>query len=328
MIHPKRVIALAAAAALTACLASCAQSSTPSGSSSADGQLEVTEVKGLMIRATLSAPFVAAQEEGFAKDQGLTLSYDWADGSAAAVAQLISGDTDVALSSYFGVIDAARQGIDVVVVGNISLNSPKTSSLETLPDSGITSLKHLEGKTIGVSDLASIHKIYLEAEMLRKGFDPSTITFVAVPFGDMATSLELGHIDAGAFQGMPLALAKESLGVVTVHDYGVGSVAGMPQAGWIMKRTFVDANPNTVSALQCALAAGTKLMAEDDEAFAQVSLKAELTNEKALAMTKKSDFNFDLTGLQKNVDVLVETGALKKSFDVSSIVIPAPDTCK
>lgn len=326
-------LALAAtvtAAALT--LAACGGSADGSAAELPDdvdpSSPEVQEITGLTFRAPIAAGFIQAEKGGAAADYGLALTTQWIESSATAVSQVVAGDVQVAQSSYFGVIDAARQGIEVVIVSESYASSPGVASLETLPDSGINELKDLIGKKVAVVSLNSSHAVKIKDSLLDEGLDPNDVEFVELPYGEVPAALQQGTVDASSAQGAVLAQVKDTLKTVTVFDYGEGKYEGMAESGWIMKKSFVEENPNTVAALQCALLKGTD--AVKDEATYQRVLTEDLElNEEAVAADVSPLFGAEIRKdpLQMNADMLFNIGSIDEEFEVASITIPTPTNC-
>ncbi|WP_291045085.1 ABC transporter substrate-binding protein [Herbiconiux sp.] len=334
------VFALTAAAALV--LAGCSGASgdpATTGSGSGDGASkgaaadprapEQTDVAVGGIRAPGLAPLSLAQSAGIAADYGLEWTPSWVDNSGIAVTSVLSGDLVAANSSYFGVIDAALQGLDIVVVTEGWASAPGTGSLETMPDSGIESVEDLIGKTVAVVSLNSSHAIKLKDQLLKADLDPDDVNWVELPYGEVATALEQGTVDASSAVGAALAAAKNDLGTVTVFDYGSGEYEGMAESGYIMKRSFVEANPNTTAAIQCTLAESAQLALDDEETYlGELTAVFGMTPEAAKADVPPAFISGSRAdALQKNADIYLNVGSIEGEFDMSSITIPMPENC-
>lgn len=321
-------VSVTAMLALSACGGS-ASSSAPALPNSADPQApEVKEVSALTFRAPIAAGVIQAAKGGAGDEFGLKITPQWIESSATAVSQIVAGDVQAAQSSYFGVIDAARQGIDVVIVSESYASNPGAASLEALPSSGITELKDLIGKKVAVVSLNSSHAVKIKDSLLDQGLDPTQVEFVELPYGQVPAALQQGTVDASSAQGASLAQVKDTLDSVTVFDYGDGKYKGMAESGWIMKQTFVEQNPNTVAAFQCALLKGTEQV-KDEAVYAEI-LKTDLGfDDQAVTSDVAPDFGAEIRSepLQLNADILKKIGAIDEDFDVASITLPTPDNC-
>ncbi|MCS5722262.1 ABC transporter substrate-binding protein [Herbiconiux sp. CPCC 203407] len=338
--HTQRLIrALAGVAALglAASLAACSSggsSGGDSGGSVADEVApgdpfapETTDVSLTGIKGPGTIPLQTAADE-FGAEYGLTIEPYFVDNSGVAVTSVISGDAAAANTSYFGVIDAIQQGLDLVVIAEGWASSPLTSSLEALPSSGITELADLEGKTVNVISLSSSHAIKLRDAMLKEGLDPDAVDWVELPYGEVAAALEQGTIDASSAVGPTLA-AVRALGGVSVFDYGAGDYEGMAESGWVASREFAEANPNTIAAIQCSLFDAQGALVED-RAYFEEQFSAFLGAPPAVAAAEVMlDYQSEnrLDEIQRNADVYFESGRLTEEFDLTEYVLPAPESC-
>jgi ABC-type nitrate/sulfonate/bicarbonate transport system substrate-binding protein len=324
---------LAAGAAL-ALLVGCGGDAESSGSSSAAASAdpkapETTELTGMGFKGGGSASFIQAAKGGAAADYGLTMEMEWLESSAAAIPAVISGDVQVAASSYAGVIDAANQGIPVRVVSGGWASTPNVASLETLPNSGITSLEDLIGKTVAVVSLNSSHAVKIKNSMQEEGLDWKQVNFVELPYGEVPAALEQGTVDASSATGAALTAVKNNLQSVTVFDYGGGEYEGMAETGYIMSQQFIDENPNTVAAFQCAMLRAADEMNSDDAAYREILATDMEFPPPAVEADVKNTFASELNEdeLQINADILENIGSLEEPFDMMSIVVPTPTTC-
>ncbi|GAA2243789.1 ABC transporter substrate-binding protein [Herbiconiux moechotypicola] len=330
-------LAIGLAASLAACSGGSASPDSTTGSGSGSGDTgfvagdpsapEITEVALTGIKGPGTIPLqYAADETG--PEFGLTIEPFFVDNSGVAVTSVISGDAAAANTSYFGVIDAINQGLELVVIAEGWASTPLTGSLEALPSSGITELADLEGKTVNVISLSSSHAIKLRDAMLTEGLDPDAVNWVELPYGEVAAALEQGTVDASSAVGPTLA-AVRALGSVNVFDYGSGEYEGMAESGWVASREFVEQNPNTVAAIQCSLFAAQGAIAADRALFEQ-QFSAFLGAPEAVAAAEVM-LNYQsenrLDEIQRNADVYFSSGRLDEEFDFSAHVLPAPESC-
>jgi len=328
----RRLLVGTAAVGMVALLAACAPPSAPVAEApdAVAGDpfaAEITDVALTGIKGPGTIPLQLAADQ-FGADYDLTIEPFFVDNSAVAVTSVISGDAAAANTSYFGVIDAINQGLDLVVIAEGWASTPGTGSLEALPSSGIESLEDLEGKTVNVISLSSSHAIKLRDSMLTEGLDPEAVNWVELPYGEVAAALQQGTIDASSAVGPTLA-AVRGLGSVTVFDYGDEPYAGMAESGWVASGDFVKKNPNTIAALQCSIFAAQAALV-DDRAFFETQFTAFLGAPAPVAAAEVMlDYQREnrLDQIQKNADIYFASGRLADEFDFTSHVLPAPESC-
>ncbi|MGV9641083.1 ABC transporter substrate-binding protein [Streptomyces sp. NPDC003514] len=190
-------VTLSALLALTACGG---DSDSDSGSTDASGNKAATVQ--LAVASAVTGPkeevatYAVAKEEGFLKEENLTVKTINADGSVAAVQAVASGSADITPSDAGAILAAREKGVPVVAVGGLVQNWPWR--IATTTDSKVKSADDLKGKKIGVISLASGSAPYARAFVEDAGLDPEKdVDLVPVGVGTQAlTALESGKVDA------------------------------------------------------------------------------------------------------------------------------------
>jgi NitT/TauT family transport system substrate-binding protein len=322
-------VAAALSRGLVGVLAACGSDSDEDGAADLGGgdpsSPEVTDVSLAGIRAPGLIPLEVAAHS---TETALTISPYYVDNSGVAVTSVVSGDAAAVNTSYFGVIDAINQGLDLVVIAEGWASTPETGSLETLPDSGIESLADLEGRTVNVISLNSSHAIKLRHAMLEQGLDPDAVDWVELPYGEVAAALEQGTVDASSATGPSLA-AVRGMGSSAVFDYGADEYEGMAESGWVASRQFVEDNPNTIAAIQCALFDAQGAISDDRDFYNEQFV--EFLDVPLEAAEADIPLNFQtenrLEEIQRNADIYFASGRLTEEFDFAPYVLPTPDNC-
>lgn len=191
------VVTLSALLALTACGG---DSDSDSGSTDASGNKAATIQ--LAVASAVTGPkeevatYAVAKEEGFLKEENLTVKTINADGSVAAVQAVASGSADITPSDAGAILAAREKGVPVVAVGGLVQNWPWR--IATTTDSKVKSAADLKGKKIGVISLASGSAPYARAFVEDAGLNPEKdVDLVPVGVGSQALSaLESGKVDA------------------------------------------------------------------------------------------------------------------------------------
>lgn len=286
---------------------------------------ETTEVSMAGIKGPGTIPLQVAADN---PTTDLEITPFFVDNSGIAVTSVVSGDAAAANTSYFGVIDAINEGLELVVIAEGWASTPETGVLEALPESGIEGLEDLEGKTVNVISLTSSHAIKLRDAMIKADLDPDAVDWVELPYGEVAAAMEQGTIDASSAVGPTLA-AVRGLGSQTVFDYGAGEYEGMAESGWVASRSFVEQNPNTVAAMQCEIFAAQGALVED-RAFFEEQFSSFLGAPPAVAENEvmlEYQTENRLEEIQRNADIYLSSGRLSEEFDFEPYVLEAPESC-
>ena len=215
----RRFIAGMTLLALVAAGAGCG-SSADSGSASTDGGVD--KVKVGVIPIVDVAPIYLGQKQGFFASRKIELTMESGQGGAAIVPGVVSGQFQFGFSNITSLLIAQTKNVPIKVVAN-----------------GVASTG-VAGKKVAVNTLKNIGDTVVRESVRKAGGDPSTITFVEMPFANMPAALDGGQVDA-AFVVEPI------MSTVT----GAG--------GRVVAWCYADPAPNLTVA---AYFASTKLIAD------------------------------------------------------------------
>ncbi len=136
-------------------------------------------------------PMQVVSEKGFDTEEGFKANFTPTSGSIAVKAML-AGDFDFSLSAgsaLTGAVSGAR--IKIVYV-----HVEKSLSFLYARD-GITNLKALEGKRIGIDAIGGTQDLAVRRVMQKAGADISTAFFLAMGYQAIPVSMIAGALDAG-----------------------------------------------------------------------------------------------------------------------------------
>lgn len=133
---------------LPAALAGATLLATLTGAQAQDNAVESITVVVPTASAISNFPLWVAKGEGYFADEGLDVTVQVVDGSAASIQVLTSGQAEIGHAGPSLVLQAQERGVDVVAFYNLNPNSVFGVIVEG--DSGYTDVAQLEGKIIGV----------------------------------------------------------------------------------------------------------------------------------------------------------------------------------
>jgi NitT/TauT family transport system substrate-binding protein len=162
-------------------------------------------------------PYEVARSAGFFKDQGLDVELVYTRGGSAAMQALVGGAVDYAATALDVAIQAyANVGADIrrfAVTGRLPLfavvTAPKTAS-------SITTIKQLEGKTVGVSALGNADHALTLYLLKQAGADAGKVQFATLGV-NLMEALRQGQIDVGLVQEPALTLLRRAGARVLVN---------------------------------------------------------------------------------------------------------------
>jgi NitT/TauT family transport system substrate-binding protein len=260
-------LVIAAALAVTAC-GDDEQPTTGGG-----GGQELTTVRVGVIPITPVAPVYLGIEQGFFEEEGLRVEPQLAQGGAAIVPSVQSGDFQFGFSNSVSLMIAQTQGLPVRVVAPgeaAPANADEDNSAVMVPpDSDIREPADLAGKRIGVNTLKNIAGLTVEASLEKLGVDTSAIDLVEVPFPEMLATTQSGDIDAGFFNE-PFTTAAEAAGLRTIINPYAGTAPDLPIAPYFTLQPYIDENPEIVAAFQRGMEKSTQYARDNPEELRRI----------------------------------------------------------
>ena len=246
------------AAPAPAATAAASTASTPTG---VPARLPVRIAYGSISGSNLG--LWAAKEAGLFEQHGLeVLDFPLIEGGTLAIQALVAGDIQVVLAGSSGVLAAALQGADIVLVAGAS--NKFDFALMSLPS--IRSAADLHGKRVGVSRFGSSSDFAARVALDRLGLDPDRdVTLIQVGgTGQRLAALQSGAIDA-APEIAPAQLTARKLGFHILIDL---AALGVPyEVGPLSTtRALIAQSPETVRRVVRAYVAGIHRL-KTDKAF-------------------------------------------------------------
>ncbi|WP_089098621.1 ABC transporter substrate-binding protein [Streptomyces hyaluromycini] len=233
--------ALAATASLTA--TACGGDSA-AGGQTADGKAKITVLRS---NGAVFEPLYIAEQQGYFKDAGLDVTIKaGAQDTSQNAPSVLNGEAQFAMTDSSGFLKGAAQGLPIRIVTGLQSATTKTDPTDGLlvkKDSGITSFKDLEGKTVGVSALGGTIQFICEYLTQQAGGDPSKIKFVALPTTSLTDAAKSGKTDA-VFSFGPFYFAAKDSGLRSVGN-GMNDLPGMVQGLLFAGQKYLSANADT-----------------------------------------------------------------------------------
>ncbi len=242
--------ALAAAAVLT--VTACG-GGEPGG---AGGDGELTTVSIGVIASTDVAPLYLGIEQGFFEEEGLELEITQAQGGAAIVPSVVSGELDFGFSNVTSLIVARSQGLPLQIVANANnstgVRGEDFADVLVRGDSDIQDAADLEGRTVGVNTLNNISDTTIRAAIEAQGGDPGNVEFVEIPLPDMPAALDRGEVDAiGSIEPFrTIALQDGARSAVSNYAF---PIENLTVAVYFTTDEVVAEKPETVESFRAAI---------------------------------------------------------------------------
>ena len=183
-----------------------------------------------------------------------------ATSSETVIADQVKGQFDITLGNYVSYIQAQqRRAADLYIFAEASVMGPATQGIYTMPDSEVTDLSGLVGKTIAINAPKNILYLLAASVLAEHGIKPSLVHFASVPFPNMTAELQSGAVGAALLPEPFASGAEQAQGVVPLTDLNQGATTAFPIAGYVVTKKWAARYPRTLAAFYAAIEEGQQL---------------------------------------------------------------------
>jgi NitT/TauT family transport system substrate-binding protein len=253
----RRLLAALAAGAFLVTVSACGSSGDSTGSDKASSSGGTTKVKVGVIPIVDVAPLYLGQEKGVFKKHGLELEVSLAQGGAAIVPAVASGQYQFGFSNSTSLMIAQSNNVPVKVVSNgiasTGVQGKDFGALTVKDNSSIKSADQLEGKKVAINTLKNINETAVRESVRKAGGDPDKVKFVELAFDQMPAALDSGQIDAAMVVEPALATIK-SQGGREIASPLVDVAPNLTVAMYFTSTSYEQQNADTVKKFQEAIA--------------------------------------------------------------------------
>ncbi len=316
------LLASTATAALLA-LTACGSGDTESDAA-ADGDLIPVEV-GVIPIGDVASIYVG-QREGIFEEHGIDLTLTQAQGGAAIVPGVQSGDLDFGYSNVTSLVISRAQGLPVkmVATGPQTTGSPDEdfSAVMVAPDSGIESVTDLEGKRVAVNTLNNIFDSVISEGIEQEGGDPDKVEFVELAFPDMVPQLEAGNVDAISAVD-PFAVVGDESGLERIYGPFSEPVPDLSIGGYFTNEQLIEENPELVESFTAAMKESQAFAEENHDIVREVIAEYTTTEPEILEKTTIPRFpqEHHRESLQQIIDISDRIGLINEPIELEELLI-------
>ncbi|GAB3166806.1 ABC transporter substrate-binding protein [Myceligenerans halotolerans] len=315
------VSSVAAGAAVVLTLAACSGAEEPA--ESAEGEL--TEVTVGVIPIVDVAPIYLGKEKGFFEAQGLDVNLELAQGGAAIVPSVVSGEYEFGFSNVTSLLIGASKGVPVKVVGPGNFTTGEVGNdfggVVAGADSGIEDVADLDGATVAVNTLNNIGDSTVRHVVEEAGGDPGGVDFVEMGFPDMPAAVANGDVDAAWILEPFLTIAQDQGAELISSNYAETDPELMI-AAYFTSDQLVAEEPETVEAFRTALTESLAYAEENpDETREILDSYTEIDPAVKEAMVMpRFDTEVTADSFQTLADLALEYGLVDGEIDTSQLL--------
>jgi NitT/TauT family transport system substrate-binding protein len=297
---------------------------TSNASSSGSG-LEKSTLKVSILPTTDLGPFWLAQDSGYFKAEGLNVDSVVASSGQASLTKAISGDADIAFSTYPPFFIAKSTGTaDMELVADATSVNAKTNAIVTVPNSPVKTVFDLSGKKIAITAKNTASDLLTRSVMQDHGVKFDNVKWVLIPLPNIAAALQEGQADAAYLPEPYITQAAKTAGAIPVVDINTGATQDFPLTGYGATKKWVRENPKTLAAFQRAMQKATHEATNDRAKVEPLLVRfAKIDEDTAKLLTLPGyGSSLDSRRLQRVPDLLLQLGAIQSPIDVNSMIGP------
>ncbi|WP_410171841.1 ABC transporter substrate-binding protein [Amycolatopsis heterodermiae] len=314
----------AAATALTGCSALGSDSSNTS-SSNGGGGLEKTNLTVSILPTTDLGPFWLAQDGGYFKAEGLDVKSVVAASGQASMTKSISGEADIALSTYTPFFIAKSTGAaDMQLVADGSSVNAKSNAIVTVPNSPVKTVADLAGRRIAITAKNTASDLLTKSVMKDHGVPSDKVVWVPLALPNIAAALGSGQVDAAYLPEPFITQAAKNVGATPVIDINTGASQDFPLTGYGATKKWVQSNPKTLAAFQRAMQKATRDAIADRSKIEPLLVKyAKIDQDTAKLLTIPGYGSvLDARRMQRVPDLLLQLGAITTAVEAAPMIAP------
>lgn len=286
--------------------------------------------------------FFMAKDKGYFAQEGLDVTLDQGEGSAAAITKVASGAYDAGFGDLNALIAlAAEKPQDAPVAVYVMYNNPPFT-IAVRADSDITGPKDLEGKTLGGPASDAALKLFPAFAGIAQ-IDTSTVEITNMQPNLREQMLQRGQVDGIFGYVNTIAFSAKSAGMdpdadfrfINYGDFGMDLYSNAV----VVSKSFLEEHPEAVRGLVAAINRGLKDMIADPQGSVtyvmerEPLLNADVEAERTVATLKMEMSNpeardiglgaVDPERLARAIDIIVAAQGLPRTPQISEIYTDA-----
>jgi NitT/TauT family transport system substrate-binding protein len=285
-----------------------------------------TTVKVATIPTAAAAPLFIGIDQGFFTEENLKVETQFAEGGAAIIPSVVSGDVQFGFGNTISLFIARQRNLDLPLVAAGQIAPEEEDKDETAvmvrKDSRIRDVADLRGATIGVNTLQNISELSISSALDKAGVDPKTIKYIEVGFPEALPAIDARRVPA-AFFGEPFtSLAAKSGARVILRPFSAGTPNGQIGAYFTSER-YVAENRDAVDRFARAMEKANRYAIENPDAVRAAVPKFTQVPEATAETMRLPVFvpAIDPARLQGLADIATQYGLLKGRLDTSEMLL-------
>ncbi|WP_022869879.1 ABC transporter substrate-binding protein [Yaniella halotolerans] len=288
-----------------------------------DGSL--TQVSVGVIPIVDVAPIYLGAQEGIFEEHGLELDLTLAQGGAAIIPAVQSGDFDFGFSNITSLVIGQSQGLPLQLVapgpqttGNVGEDF---SSLLVPEDSDAESIADLEGQSVAVNTLNNINDTVLKEGLTQAGGDAEAMNLVEVAFPDMGGQLESGNVDA-IMAVEPFATLAKDAGAREIYSPYAEPIEDLMIAGYFASTDRIEEDPELVDSFVAAMKESQQYAEDNPEEAKEILPEYSEIDPEIIDSLNMPRFpqEINVESTERIIELSEQTGLIDEVIDVNDLV--------
>lgn len=270
------------------------------------------------------APIYLGKDKGFFSRRNIELTLTPAQGGAAIVPAVLSGQYQFGFSNVVSLLLAQSNNVPVKIVSNgnnsTGVQGEDFAALMVKADSPIRSPAELAGKTVAANTLKNIVETSVRASVRKAGGDPAAVKFTELAFPDQPAALQAGRVDA-VFVVEPFQQAVLAQGGRPIATSYVDAADDLTVAVYFTSDRQLAENPDLVNRFVEAMRESLAYAdANPEEARRIIGTYTQISQDVIAKLTlPKWPAEVNRESLQTMADLALEDGLLAKPADVAAL---------
>jgi len=275
---------------------------------------------------TTALPLVVADKKGLFAKHNVTVKWSVSQVPISDSISTLGRQFDVMMGTQPALIAASGQGIPIVCITGGGLDTAKvpTSNIVARAESGITTFKQLQGKTVGTLTLTgNIHFALLNI-LQKEGVDLNSIRWVIGTVPQLPDLLRAGRVDA-IEEIEPFATSAIAAGGIPLGDpfrsIGDRAFIGL----WLAQRSWANSNQDLIMRFTTALDEATKWIGANQAEAREILSSYTGLKGPGLEKTPIPEFHFSTTpadlSAQQRPEFQLWLDILKRTSDFKPVKV-------
>jgi ABC-type nitrate/sulfonate/bicarbonate transport system substrate-binding protein len=198
-----------------------------------------------------------ALDTGLFKKNGIDAQLTTMRGGELQMSAVVSGQLDAAEASTVAFGSAVARGVSLIAVESGMLWDARypSAAIVVKPSSPIQTGKDLNNKIVGVTALAALGYLGVNAYVDATGGDHSTVRFIEIPSSALAEAVMSGRVDAAVMDDPAFTEAVSAGQVRRIVDALNGISRVFSKNVWFVRRDWLAQNKDTARRFADAIVA-------------------------------------------------------------------------